>query len=121
MSSKFDQRLDDFFKNYQDRGMKKWSGFFLSDHRVKIRKDKEYRSIIYLKLPEMSEIEISKVLFKAFSNNYMVSIQLKTLDEEGDYAANINGFVEGYSDTDIVNISGTNVKLSEINHAEIAK
>lgn len=121
MSSKFDQRLDEFFKNYQDRGMQKWSGFFLSDHRVKLHKDKEYRSTIYFKLPEMSEIEISKVLFKAFSDNYMVSVQFKTLNEERDYAANINGFVEGYSDTDVVNISGTSVKLTEINHVEIMK
>ena len=39
MNDNFDQKVENFFKNYQDRGMKKWSGFFLSDHSLKIKVD----------------------------------------------------------------------------------
>lgn len=31
-----DKLIYDFFKNYQDRGMKKWTGFLLSDHTAQI-------------------------------------------------------------------------------------
>lgn len=36
----FDQVVADFFAKYQDRGMKKWGGFYLSDHVAKIEQMK---------------------------------------------------------------------------------
>ncbi len=41
MSSEFDKRVEEFFRTYQDRGMKKWAGFYLSDHTTKINQDKK--------------------------------------------------------------------------------
>jgi hypothetical protein len=55
----FDKEVDDFFKNYQDRGMKKWSGFFLSDHTVQINKSNIARNTIYHKKPEMRTLSNS--------------------------------------------------------------
>lgn len=49
MSKKFDEVIDTFFKNYQDRGMKKWSGFFLSDHVAAINKEKVKTQATYPK------------------------------------------------------------------------
>ena len=99
--------------------MKKWSGFFLSDHTLKINQDQRKRATIYPKKAEMNENEISKILLQSFSNHFSVSIQLKNLDEDGRFAEDIKGFVEGYSNENMVTISGTTVYLDEINHVEI--
>ena len=45
MSSELDKRVEEFFRNYQDRGMKKWAGFYLSDHTAKINQDKKSISL----------------------------------------------------------------------------
>jgi len=121
MNDNFDQKVENFFKNYQDRGMKKWSGFFLSDHSLKINQDNRKRATVYSKKTEMSEAEISKILLQSFSNHYPVSIQLKNLDEDCRFAEDIRGFVEGYSNENMVTISGTAVHLDDINHIELIK
>ncbi|WP_367396625.1 hypothetical protein [Lactobacillus helveticus] len=54
-------------------------------------------------------------MLQSFSNYYPVSIQLKNLAE------NIKGFVEGYSNENMVTISGTAVHLNDINHIELIK
>ena len=38
MNKEFDKKVEDFFKNYRDRGMVKWAGFYLSDHVLKMHK-----------------------------------------------------------------------------------
>lgn len=115
----FDKRVEDFFKNYQDRGMVKWGGFFLSDHKMKINQDKAKRQRIYPKKKEMSAEKISVALLKSFSEHRKVSVQLKDLDEDGNFAPDIVGFVQGYQDEDTINVSGCNVHLSDINHVDI--
>ncbi|WP_060459749.1 hypothetical protein [Lactobacillus acetotolerans] len=121
MNDNFDQKVENFFRNYQERGMKKWSGFFLSDHSLKINQDNRKRATVYSKKTEMSEAEISKILLQSFSNHYPVSIQLKNLDEDCRFAEDIKGFVEGYSNENMVTISGTAVHLDDINHIELIK
>lgn len=121
MNDNFDQKVENFFRNYQDRGMKKWSGFFLSDHSLKINQDNRKRATVYSKKTEMSEAEISKILLQSFSNHYPVSIHLKNLDEDCRFAEDIKGFVEGYSNENMVTISGTAVHLDDINHIELIK
>ncbi len=118
MSSEFDKKVETFFKNYQDRGIKKWSGFFLSDHTLKINQDKRKRATIYSKKTEMSEAEISELLLRSFSNHFPVSIQLKNLDVDGYFAEDVKGFVEGYLDKNIVVVSGMSIAMDEINHIE---
>ena len=118
MSSNFEQKVYDFFKNYQDRGMKKWAGFYLSDHTLKINKDEIKRSIVYAKKKEMSQEEIGEVLFKAFSNHLLVHVQIKSLDKDGNFTEDISGFVEGYTEESVI-ISSQSVKLNEINNVEL--
>ena len=120
-SKKFDRRLDDFFRNYQDRGMKKWAGFFLSDRTAKINQSKKQRSIVFSKKPEMSQTEISQILLTAFCKHQLVSLQLKELDQDGNLPADIEGFVEGYTEQEIIIISGIPVPFTEINHVEIKR
>lgn len=120
-SKEFDRKLDNFFRNYQDRGMKKWAGFFLSDHTAKINQSNRQRKMVYSKKPEMSQTEISQILLTAFYKHQLVSLQLKELDQNGNLPANIEGFVDGYTNQDIIVISGIPVPLAEINHVEIKR
>lgn len=77
MKNNFNDTVNNFFKNYQDRGMKKWQGFMLSDHIAALNRDKENNAKVYTEKETMSEVEISQVLLQAFANNKVVSVQLK--------------------------------------------
>ena len=115
----FDQKLDEFFRNYQDRGMKKWAGFFLSDHTVKINKSNTEKNTIYFKKSEMSIDKISEILLDSFCNHRLISLQLKDLDENGNLSPDIKGFVEGYYDQETIIVSGSKLSLEAINHVQI--
>ena len=119
MKNDFNDTVNNFFKNYQDRGMKKWQGFMLSDHIATLNRDKEEKAKVYTEKDTMSETEVSQVLLQAFANNKLVSVQLKekTLDKK--IQPDIVGLVKGYEGDNIV--IGTNeVELSNINNIEIS-
>ena len=118
MKNNFNDTVNNFFKNYQDRGMKKWQGFMLSDHIAALNKDKENNAKVYTEKDAMSEADISQVLLQAFANNKIVSVQLKekTLDKK--IQPDIVGLVKGY-DGDRIVIGDTEVELSNINNIEI--
>ena len=118
MSKEFDERVNKFFKNYSDRGMKKWGGFFLSDHRVAINKDDKDRGRLYAKKSEMTQEEISEILLKSYSEHYQVSLQLKDLDAEGHYKADVVGFVKGWAGQELI-IDDQLIEMDNINHAMI--
>lgn len=120
MSSEFDKKVDDFFKNYQDRGMKKWAGFYLSDHTAKINQDNKRRNIVYLKKQPMNQIDIRAILLKSFSEHRKISIQLKDLSIDNNLQADIIGFVEGYQE-DMVIISKYIILIDDINHIDFTK
>lgn len=118
MENNFDDVVNNFFKNYQDRGMKKWQGFMLSDHIATLNRDKEEKAKVYSEKDTMSEADISQVLLQAFANNKIVSVQLKekTLDKK--IQPDIVGLVKGY-DGDKIIIGDNEIELNNINHIEI--
>lgn len=118
MASDFDKVVTEFFRTYHDRGMKKWQGFFLSDHTSTMRKERQLRAMTFPKKPEMTQEEISEVLLKAFSNHHQVSIQLKILDDNGLYQADTIGFVQGYDENTIL-VSNNAIELDSINHIDL--
>lgn len=113
----FDQILDNFFKTYQDRGMKKWQGLMLSDHIAAINRDNRQRAEVYKKKPTMTEEEVSELLMMAYANHRQVAVQLKQLDVEGHIQPDIDGIVEGYH-VDEIMISGEWVDLDNINNVD---
>jgi hypothetical protein len=100
MSKEFDQRVTHFFAHYQDRGMKKWAGFFLSDHTAMINKETRQKSVP--DRAEMSREEYGKVLGEAFGNQWPVAVQLKEVDENRDRPEEIVDFVQGYAEDKVV-------------------
>lgn len=118
MKNNFNDTVNNFFKNYQDRGMKKWQGFMLSDHIATLNRDKEEKARVYSEKDTMSEVEISQVLLQAFANNKLVSVQLKekTLDKK--VQPDIVGLVKGYEGDKIV-IGDNEIELGNINNIQI--
>ena len=118
MKNNFNDAVNNFFKNYQDRGMKKWQGFMLSDHIATLNRDKEEKAKVYTEKETMSEVEISQVLLQAFANNKVVAVQLKekTLDKK--IQPDIVGLVKGY-DGDKIVIGDNEIELSNINNIKI--
>ena len=43
-NANFDKEIQNFFKNYHDRGMQKWGGFFLSDQIRLQLKNRNYNN-----------------------------------------------------------------------------
>ena len=118
MSSEFDKRVEEFFRTYQDRGMKKWAGFYLSDHTAKINQDNKKRNTIYVRKTPMDQKDIRAMLLKSFGEHRKVSVQLKDLSIDNDLQADIVGFVEGYQE-DTAIISKNLVLIEDINHVEL--
>ncbi|SUP61392.1 Uncharacterised protein [Weissella viridescens] len=82
------QRAKDFFeKEYKDRGMVKWQGFFLSDHVEDVEKYANEREQVEQQeqMPSMTLEEISEVLFDAYRKLETIEYQLKGVDVLGHY------------------------------------
>ena len=118
MSEKFDKSLDDFFRTYQDCGMKKWQGFMLSDFTSKADKIDKERAKVYEKKKSMSLEAISEILMIAYANHRLVSVQLKQVDTDDKFLPDIVGTVDGYQ-VDHVVIAGEWIELEDFNNVEI--
>ena len=118
MSKELDKRVDDFFRTYQDRGMKKWQGFMLSDYTSTVSKIDKKHAQVYEKKKSMSLEAISEILMIAYANHRLVSVQLKQVDINDKFLPDIVGTVDGYQ-VDHVVIAGEWIELEDINHVEI--
>lgn len=110
--------FDSFFDTYEDRGIKKWTGFFLSEHTAQIAKEKERSSRIYPKKRQMTENEIGQIFEFAFKNNRQVVVQLEMTDSDGKYFEDTIGFIKGFDDLGYM-IGETKVHYDEIRNVEL--
>ncbi|GCF94853.1 hypothetical protein NRIC_27440 [Enterococcus florum] len=88
-------------REYKDRGMMKWIGFYLSDHTALLAKDNQER---YKHNPqkEQQDLEtISDYLSQSYLNDLRVAIQLEVLDSEHRYLDDLIGKVIGQKETRI--------------------
>lgn len=106
-----------FFDNYHDRGMKKWAGFFLSEHTATMESltAKEKKPNYAKPMMEINEITLS--LHEAITKGKQISVQLLETNLEGFYPDDIIGKVQGY-DNQGVYISGVPIKLENIRNVE---
>ncbi|EUJ31244.1 hypothetical protein MFLO_09332 [Listeria floridensis FSL S10-1187] len=83
---------------YQDRGIMKWGGFFLSEHSEQMERLKEQRPW----KSEMTETDIQVVLREAMLHQAQVEIQCKLAaydpdrEPDADVVGRIAGFEDGY-------------------------
>lgn len=86
---------------YQDRGMMKWIGFYLSDHTAVLNKESKARNTINPEKGQMSLEEVGKIMQQAYLQNKRVSIQLEALDAEGNYLDDLVGRIAGQKEEQI--------------------
>lgn len=81
-------------REYQDRKMAKWMGFFLSEHTTSQTAKEAEISYVYTPPVQMDEIEIGQRLSDAFAYKRKVSIALnKIIDER---YVKLDGYILGH-------------------------
>lgn len=106
--------------DYEDRGMKKWMGMYLSEHTKQMTERKEQAAIVVPQRPQMTLEEIGEVLSKAQIHNSTVVLQKEERDMEGRYKSDIIGNISGYDETGIY-INSNKVDYDEIRNVQIAQ
>lgn len=82
MSKDFDDKVLEFFKKYQDRGMMKWQGMMLSDHTAALNKERQRSKIEYKKKITQDIATISEILMDGYDGDqFFLSGQLINLDD----------------------------------------
>ncbi|WP_027109207.1 hypothetical protein [Lacticigenium naphthae] len=88
-------RIDPTKEGYQDRGMKKWEGFILSDHmEMKQQYDKKEAFVAEAK-PKQELEEMAIMLQQAYAQRKTVAIQTDFI-VNGQYEADVVGIVTGF-------------------------
>jgi hypothetical protein len=81
---------------YNDRKMKKWQGFMLTEHNAELRKQKENsKEIVQRKQQDLSEI--TSLLEHSYKYKTILSIQLN-ITENGNFSKDLVGFIGGYDE-----------------------
>ncbi|MBO0445535.1 hypothetical protein JZO78_04195 [Enterococcus ureilyticus] len=109
---------DPYFRNYEDRGMKKWQGFILAEHTASVHKEQKRANKIVPQKRKMTEGEIGQICEFAFNNYRQVSVQLEIKDTEGKYFDDTVGFIDGYDELGYM-IGDTKVHYDEIRNVEL--
>ncbi len=87
---------------YKDRGIMKWMGLMLSDHTEALKKEEVNNQLLEVEpKKEMTEEEISRVLYQAFVTNSPVAIQANAIRKDGNYYKDVQCMVTGYADDQI--------------------
>lgn len=116
MSKGFDPNLvTQFLNEYQDRGMLKWQGFYLSDHTVSLNKlDNAHQAQLNRQhSKQLSSEEVQTVINTAITKHLPVRIELDIQDTNGYIAPFIEGRIEGYFQDKLV-VNSEYIALDEI-------
>ncbi|MGX7129252.1 hypothetical protein [Enterococcus wangshanyuanii] len=98
--------------------MKKWQGFFLSEHTANIHKENQRANKVIPQKRKMTMGEIGQIFEFAFNNNRQVVVQLEIKDAEGQYFDDTVGFIQGYDELGFM-IGNTKVHYDEIRNVEL--
>ncbi|MCW0953863.1 hypothetical protein OIT44_07345 [Weissella ceti] len=106
-----------FFKqDYHDQGMAKWQGFRLSEHTEAVSQymasEKEQQNAQYR--PEMTPLEISQILAKAWQKKLFIQIQLSAQTTEGQIKPIQAGKIQGFTDDDTLVLNQQEIPINSI-------
>ncbi|MFC6254092.1 hypothetical protein ACFP1H_05780 [Secundilactobacillus hailunensis] len=105
-----------FDHDYQDRGVVKWQGFYLSDHTAALKKQARQEAVKHPAKTQQSLEEMSAILSDAYANGKRVSIQLNARNPNGEFVPDLTGPVIGYEDDAVYLADQPPVSLSEMRH-----
>ncbi|MBL1229009.1 hypothetical protein IW492_07150 [Enterococcus sp. BWB1-3] len=109
---------DSYFREYQDRGIQKWQGMYLSEHTAEMEKEQKREQRVILPKKAMSENEIQELLAFAYQNQQIVAIQLEMKDLENNYFSDITGIIKGFDELGFF-VDDTKVHYDEIRNIEL--
>lgn len=101
--------------SYDDRGMVKWAGFYLSEHTDLMNKDDKKRLTSPSQKPQMELDEINKIMEEARMKDKSVCIQMEARDLNGNYFPDVIGKIKGFDELGIY-IEETKIGYDEIRH-----
>ncbi len=101
---------------YNDRGVKKYNGFYLSEHTATLDKERNNRYATIAGKDEMSPEQLYEVIDYALFKSKEVSIQLNMKDIEGDFLPDVCGVIDGYDEVNLY-VNQVAVPFNQIRHA----
>lgn len=109
---------DEFLANYQDRGMMKWNGYYLSDHTAIRTRDRRHRNSIeqYDNGQQMWLEDSLDVIAKANLKNYSIEVQVGVQKiSEGELITTqpIVGKIQGFDNEGII-VNGQKINYEDI-------
>lgn len=110
-----------FEHDYHDRGMMKWQGFYLSDHTAALNQQNQQLNAVYVPRPQQSLAELTQVLADAYQRQQLVTIQLKTVDQNNRHLPDITTLIHGYNANGIVIDSNRFISLQDIRNVAYKK
>ncbi|MER2110033.1 MAG: hypothetical protein ABS889_03765 [Desemzia incerta] len=102
---------------YRDRGIKKWAGFYLSEHTAAQEKLTDERKKMNPQKNQMESKEIESVLNESILKNKPVAIQIESVDQNGNYKDDVVGLVVGGDELGIY-VNNTKVDFDEIRNIQ---
>ena len=103
-------------REYQDRKMKKWMGFFLSEHTAQMKKFDQENSYVYKPGPQMDMDELGQNLTESYQTGKRVEIGLNIIENQ--QYKKVVGVVKGYHEQYVLLDKGM-VNLDDIRVVEI--
>lgn len=104
-------------KEYHDRGIKKWAGFYLSEHTAVQEKLTDERHEFNPQKQQMDPQEIALVVNESILKNKSIAIQIEAVDQNGYYKDDVVGLVVGGDELGIY-VNDTKVDFDEIRNIQ---
>lgn len=105
--------MSDLNEEFRDRGIKKWAGFYLSEHTAVQESLTANRKKVNHQKPQMGMDEITSIINEAILKSKQVAIQVEEVDANGHYNDDVVGLVSGGDEM------GIYVKYTKVNFDEI--
>lgn len=95
----FSALVNNYFQHdYRERGIKKWQGYFLSDHTSALKRFNEDNNFDETPMKQMATNDIVREAMHAMANWRFVVMQLNVTTYEHDTPKNIVGLVANLND-----------------------
>lgn len=102
-------------ESYQDRGMVKWAGFYLSEHTDTLNDQMTREKNCPQQKMQMDIDEIGTILSEAQRRNKEIAIQIEERDSNGYYKPDTFGVIKGFDELGIF-VGNTKIGYDEIRH-----
>ena len=102
-------------ESYQDRGMVKWAGFYLSEHTDTLNDQMTREKNCPQQKMQMDIDEIGTILSEAQRRNKEITIQIEERDSNGYYKPDTVGVIKGFDELGIF-VGNTKIGYDEIRH-----